>query len=52
MPNAEKALAGVWDIVAEVVSDDAEVRKIVRNIGNKKGLLVSTARDPEDVGEF
>ncbi|MCI0512725.1 RNA-binding transcriptional accessory protein [candidate division KSB1 bacterium] len=52
VPDAEKALAGARDIVAEVVSDDAEVRKIVRNIGHKKGLLVSTARDPEDVGEF
>lgn len=51
VPTAEKALAGARDIVAEIVSDDAEVRKVVREVGQKKGLMVSEGRD-EELAEF
>lgn len=52
VPSAAKALAGARDIVAETISDDADVRKFVREVGQKKGLLVSEARDKEDVADF
>jgi uncharacterized protein len=41
--SAEAALAGARDIVAEVVSEHAEVRALVRDSFNKDGLLVSQA---------
>jgi len=52
VPDPEAALAGARDIVAEVVSDDAEVRKIVREITWREGLLASEARDPKEVGVY
>lgn len=52
VPTAEKALAGARDIVAEVVSDDAEVRKFIREVGAKKGMMVSNGREGEDTSEF
>lgn len=45
--NADEALAGAMDIIAEQVSDDAEIRKRVRNLTNIYGQLVSTAVDKE-----
>lgn len=50
--NAEEALAGARDIVAEVISDDADIRKLIRERTLEKGVLVSQARHPEDVGEY
>ncbi len=52
VPDAEAALAGARDIVAETVSDDAEVRKIVREITRKEGVVSSGARDPADLGVY
>ena len=54
--NAEKgvedvtaALAGASDIIAEMVSDDAEVRKRVRNLCRIHGIVTSCAtKDAED----
>ncbi len=43
------ALAGASDIIAEMVSDDAEVRKRVRNLCRIHGIVTSTAsKDAED----
>ena len=50
--TAEEALAGARDIVAETVSDDAEVRKIVRKLTQEHGVLHSEARNPKDVAEY
>ena len=50
--SPEEALAGARDIVAEVVSDDAQVRKVVRELSWEKGVLTSEARDPNDVAEY
>ena len=50
--SPDEALAGARDIVAETVSDDAEVRKLVRERTQKKGMINSEARHPEDVGEY
>ena len=46
--NAEEATAGAMDIIAEQISDDAEVRKNNREIMVKTGLLTSKAAKDED----
>ena len=48
--SVEEALAGASDIIAEAISDDAEVRKRLRELWRSKGSLVSKAADkePED----
>ncbi|GIM46298.1 RNA-binding transcriptional accessory protein [Collibacillus ludicampi] len=45
--TAEEALQGALDIFAEEVSDDMEARKIVRELTFRKGILTSTAINPE-----
>jgi len=46
----EDALAGASDIIAEDVSDDAELRKALRGLYERKGVLASQSKDeePED----
>ena len=46
--NAQMALAGACDIIAESVSDNAEFRKTVRKITFDFGLLSSKAAKDED----
>ena len=48
--SVEEALAGASDIIAEAVSDDANLRKRLRELWRSKGSLVSKAADkePED----
>ena len=46
--DAESALAGASDIIAEMVSDSAEFRKKVRNLINSGGQIVSAAAKKED----
>ncbi|MBR5543764.1 MAG: RNA-binding transcriptional accessory protein [Oscillospiraceae bacterium] len=49
VPDIAAALAGAMDIIAEDVSDDAEVRKRVRNLTKMYGIVSSTAaKDAED----
>jgi len=50
--TAAEALAGAMDIIAEWVSDDADVRKFVRERTWHQGMLVSEARDPENVDVY
>ncbi len=50
--SAEDALAGARDIVAEVVSENADIRKIIRELTIEKGIFTSEARDPENVAEY
>ena len=50
--NAQEALAGARDIIAEVISDDAEVRKAIRERTRKIALIVSTAKDPEAQSDY
>jgi uncharacterized protein len=45
--STEKALQGAMDILAEELSEDAEIRKWVREYTWKNGVLVSKAKDPE-----
>ena len=46
--TAEEALAGASDIVAEQISDDAELRKRLRRLLEKNGSLRSAAQTEED----
>ena len=46
--TAEDALAGASDIIAEQISDDAGLRKKLRELLEKNGLLRSTAATEED----
>ena len=46
--TAEDALAGASDIVAEALSDDAELRKALRELLSKNGKLHSEAAVEED----
>lgn len=45
--NTEEAVQGALDIIAEVVSDNAEFRKKIRSITFQQGILISTASNPE-----
>ena len=44
---AEEAIAGALDIIAENLSDDADIRKALRELCSRRGSLVSKAADPE-----
>ena len=48
--SAEDALQGAGDIIAEWISDDADIRKGLRELVWRKGYLVSSAaaKEPED----
>ena len=45
--TVEDALSGASDIIAEDLSDDAAIRKNLRELMNRKALLVCKAEDPE-----
>ena len=44
----EEALQGALDIIAEDISDNAEIRKRLRTVAFEHGNLVSRAADPEN----
>ncbi|MCG3173619.1 MAG: Protein YhgF [Myxococcota bacterium] len=46
VPNAEAALAGARDIVAEVISDNADIRAFVREHFKTQGVIAA-GRNPE-----
>ena len=46
--NAEEAIAGAMDIVAEQISDNAEYRKRIRNLTAMNGMVVSRQNTEED----
>ena len=48
VPDAETALAGARDILAETVSDSAEIRKELRVMLNREGVIRSRAVKDED----
>lgn len=45
--NVEDALQGAMDIIAETVSDNAEIRKRIRNLANVNGVISSVDVDAE-----
>lgn len=45
--SVEEALAGANDIIAENLSDDADIRKALRELVMRRGLLTCKTDDPE-----
>ena len=45
--SAAEAVEGAADIIAEMISDNADYRSWIRKTTMKKGKLISTAKDPE-----
>ena len=45
--SLEEALQGANDIIAEDLSDNADIRKALRELVNRKGFLTCKAEDPE-----
>ncbi len=45
--NADEAIAGALDIIAEEISDEASYRQRIREITFKEGLITSRAKDEE-----
>ncbi|MBO5208906.1 MAG: RNA-binding transcriptional accessory protein [Lachnospiraceae bacterium] len=43
--NVDEAIQGAKDIIAEMISDEADYRIYIRNITMEEGKLVSTAKD-------
>ena len=46
--NVAEAIQGAKDIIAEMVSDNDEFRKAIRNIVVKHGLIVANTKNPEE----
>ncbi|MFR1317772.1 MAG: Tex-like N-terminal domain-containing protein, partial [Peptostreptococcus anaerobius] len=46
--DIDTAIAGAKDIIAEIMSDDAQIRKMIREEALKRGLLISKAKGEED----
>ncbi|MBP7187880.1 MAG: RNA-binding transcriptional accessory protein [Ruminococcus sp.] len=47
VPDVQTAVQGAMDIIAEDISDDADIRKKLRSLAGEKGEMVSKASDPE-----
>lgn len=47
VPDAQSAIAGAQDIIAEQISDNADYRKWIRNRTASAGILTTTAKDAE-----
>lgn len=47
VPDSQAALQGAMDIIAEDISDDADIRKKLRNLAGEKGEIISKASDPD-----
>jgi len=45
--DIQSAISGAMDIIAEQISDDAEIRKDIRSIANTKGVIEVKAADEE-----
>ena len=48
VPDAESAIAGACDIIAEIISDNADYRKAIRELTTKHGTLSSSSGTEED----
>ena len=46
--DVEEALQGAQDIVAELVSDNAEYRKFIRELTQREGFIATAAKKKED----
>lgn len=50
--SAEQALAGALDIIAEIISEDATVRSVIRELTMAKGFLSSQARESNNSQDY
>lgn len=50
--NIKEAVAGAMDIMAEMISDNAEFRKYIRELTAKNGLMVSKAKKPNETSVY
>ncbi len=50
--TAEDALQGAMDIIAEKISDDADVRRRMRFVCSAHGIITVKASDPENLGVY
>ena len=50
--NAEQAYSGASDIIAEMVSEDADVRKAIREFTLKTGLLTTKAKGKDELSVY
>ncbi len=48
VPDVESAIAGACDIIAEIISDNADYRKSIRELTTKHGTISSSADTEED----
>lgn len=48
VPTAEAALQGAMDIISEDLSDDANIRRRLRNLFTVSGIITVKATDPEE----
>ena len=48
VPDAEAALQGARDIIAEMISDDADLRGVLRNLCRNRGVIRVKAAKEED----
>jgi len=46
--TTEEAIQGAMDIIAETVSDNAEYRRVIRELTFKEGVIVTSAKKEED----
>lgn len=46
--SAEEAIAGALDIIAEMIADNAEYRKAIREMTFREGVLITAAKKEED----
>ncbi len=47
LTEIEAVLQGAQDIIAEWISDDADLRKLIRQIGTREGKIGTTVKDKE-----
>ena len=47
VPDIETAIQGAKDIIAEGISDEADYRTVIRDMTEKKGQIISKAKDEE-----
>lgn len=52
VPDAQAAIAGAQDIIAEQISDNADYRKWIRNRTASSGILTTTAKDAQTTSPY
>lgn len=50
--SADEAIAGAIDIIAETISEDADIRRNIRDLTRNYGQLISKAKKPDQKSEY